>query len=171
MEELKFCPKCGHITLLWNEISKSSCSNCDFVMYQNVAAAVAVLIKYKEKYLFTRRNKDPKKGFLDLSGGFTDPKESSEDSCKRELKEELNLDIQPENLKYLGSFPNIYLYKNINYNTLDLFYLYEIHNETEFKLQIEEISETVWLAKNEIKVEYLAFDSQRKFLKNYFSIA
>lgn len=169
MEELKFCPKCGHETLIWNGISKLSCSNCDFAMYQNVAAAVAVLIKYQEKYLFTRRNKDPKKGYLDLSGGFTDPAESSEITCERELKEELNLDIKKENLKYLGSLPNIYFYKNIKYNTLDLFYLYEIQNETQFKLQLEEISETVWLAKNEIKVEDLAFDSQRKFLKNYFN--
>ncbi|MBC7556781.1 MAG: NUDIX domain-containing protein [Chryseobacterium sp.] len=171
MEELKFCPKCGHETLIWNGISKLSCSNCDFAMYQNVAAAVAVFIKYQETYLFTRRNKDPKKGYLDLSGGFTDPKESSEITCERELKEELNLDIKKENLKYLGSLPNIYFYKNIKYNTLDLFYLYEIKNETQFKLQLEEISETVWLAKNEIKLEDIAFDSQREFLKNYFNIS
>lgn len=171
MEDLKFCPKCGLQTLIWNGISKLSCKNCDFVMYQNVAAAVAVLIKYKEKYLFTRRNKEPKKGFLDLSGGFTDPEESSEISCKRELKEELNLDVEIENLQYLGSLPNIYLYKNIKYNTLDLFYLYEIQSEIQFKLQLEEISETIWLGKNEIKLDDLAFDSQRKFLKKYFNIS
>jgi NAD+ diphosphatase len=171
VEELKFCPKCGHETLIWNKISKLSCNNCDFVIYQNVAAAVAVLIKYQEKYLFTRRNKDPQKGFLDLSGGFTDPEESSEISCKRELKEELNLDINLEQLKFLGSLPNIYFYKNIKYNTLDLFYLYEIQNETNFELQIEEISETVWLTKKQIKLEAIAFDSQRKFLKKYFNIS
>lgn len=171
MEELKFCPKCGHETLIWNKISKLSCSNCDFVMYQNVAAAVAVLIKHKDNYLFTRRNKDPKKGFLDLSGGFTDPEESSEITCQRELKEELNLEVNLENLKYLGSLPNIYFYKNIKYNTLDLFYLYEIERETEFKLQLEEISETVWLNKNDIKLKDIAFDSQQKFLKNYFNIS
>lgn len=171
MEELQFCPKCGHKTLLWDNVSKLSCTNCDFVMYQNCAAAVAVLIKYQEKYLFTRRSKNPKKGFLDLSGGFTDPKESSAETCKRELKEELNLDIDPDHLKYLGSLPNVYLYKDIKYNTLDLFYLYEIKDETKFTLQLEEISEAVWLAQNEIKVEEIAFESQRKFLKNYFSIA
>ena len=171
MKELKYCPNCGHKTLIWNHISKLSCSNCNFVMYQNVAAAVAVLIRCKEKYLFTRRNKEPKKGFLDLSGGFTDPQESSEETCQRELKEELNFDIYPENLKYLGSLPNIYLYKNIKYNTLDLFYLYEIENELQFKLQLEEISETVWLSKNDIKLEDIAFDSQREFLKDFFTIS
>lgn len=167
MEELKFCPKCSQETLIWNGVTKLSCNNCNFVMYQNVAAAVAVLIKHQGKYLFTRRNKDPKKGFLDLSGGFTDPKESAETTCQRELKEELNLDINLESLKYLGSLPNIYNYKNIKYNTLDLFYLYEIENETEFKLQLEEISETIWLDKSEINLDDIAFDSQKKFLKNF----
>lgn len=171
MEELKFCPKCGHETLIWNNVSKLTCSNCDFVMYQNVAAAVAVLIKFEEKYLFTRRNKNPQKSFLDLAGGFTDPKESGEETCVRELKEELNLNITAENLKYIGSLPNIYLYKNIKYNTLDLFYLYEMAAGSDFNLQIEEISETLWLEKENIKLEDIAFDSQRKFLKKYFNIS
>ena len=171
MKELTFCPKCGHQTLLWNQVSKFSCSNCDFAMYQNVAAAVAVLIKYRGKYLFTRRSKDPQKGFLDLPGGFTDPEESSGDTCARELKEELNLEINPEHIKYLGSLPNIYYYKNIKYNTLDLFYLYEMPVEMPFKLQLDEISETVWLDENELKLEDIAFDSQRKFLRKYFNIS
>lgn len=171
MEELNFCPKCGHKTLIWDQVSKLSCSNCDFVMYQNVAAAVAVLIKFNENYLFTRRNKDPQKGFLDLAGGFTDPKESGEETCARELKEELNIDIEIENLKYLGSLPNTYLYKNINYNTLDLFYLCELDSESDFNLQLEEISETVWLKKEEVKLDEIAFDSQRKFLRKYFNIS
>ncbi|SFI43125.1 NUDIX hydrolase [Halpernia frigidisoli] len=170
MEQLKFCPKCGKETLIWNNISKLSCSNCDFVMYQNVAAAVAVLIKHKESYLFTRRNKEPKKDFLDLSGGFTDPEESGEETCQRELKEELNLDVNIKLLQYLGSLPNTYLYKNINYNTLDLFYLYEIDDVNEFTLETEEISDIVWLSKDEIKLDDLAFESQRQFLKNYFKI-
>ncbi|WP_417428679.1 NUDIX hydrolase [Halpernia sp.] len=170
MEELSFCPKCGHQTLIWDQDSKLTCSNCDFVMYQNCAAAVAVLIKFKDKYLFTCRNKNPQKGFLDLAGGFTDTNESSEETCKRELKEELNLNIKPENLKYLGSLPNTYLFKNIKYNTLDLFYLYEIEKETQLNLQLEEVSEVVWLKQNELKIKDLAFDSQRKFLKKYFNI-
>lgn len=171
MEELNFCPKCGHETLIWNDISKLSCSNCDFVLYQNIAAAVAVIIKFNEKYLFTRRNKNPQKGFLDLAGGFTDPKESGEETCAREINEELNIEIDKENLKYLGSLPNTYLYKDINYNTLDLFYLCELAVEPKFNLELEEISETVWLKKEEIKLDEIAFDSQRKFLKNYFNIS
>lgn len=171
MEELKFCPKCGHQTLLWNGISKLTCSNCDFAMYQNCAAAVAVLLKFNDKYLFTRRNQEPKKGFLDLAGGFTDAEESSEESCSRELQEELNLSLKPEQFRYLGSLPNVYLYKNINYNTLDSFYLCELAEEIKFKLEESEIEETVWLTKEDIVLEDIAFDSQRKFLKSYFNIS
>lgn len=167
MEELKFCPKCGHESLLYNGISKLTCGNCDFQLYSNCAAAVAVLIKFENKYLFTRRNQEPKKGFLDLAGGFTDPEESAEETCSREIFEELNLKIDASNLKYLGSQPNTYLYKNITYNTLDLFFLQEIEGLSNFNLEETEISEIVWLEKEEINLEELAFDSQKKFLSTY----
>lgn len=171
MKELNFCLQCGEPTLRWDGQTKLSCNNCGFVLYQNVAAAVAVLLKFDDKFLFTKREKDPKKGFLDLPGGFTDPKESGEFTCARELKEELNLEISEENFKYLGSFPNIYFYKNIEYHTLDLFFTCDLMTKPDFSLQKEEISAVKWLAKDEIKLADLAFESQQKFLKQFFKIS
>ena len=89
MKHLKYCPKCGQETLIFDGEKKFSCSQCDFVMYQNIAAAVAVLIRCEDELLLTKRNQNPKIGKLDLAGGFTDPKESAEETCSRELKEEL----------------------------------------------------------------------------------
>ena len=168
MNDLKFCPKCGEKTLQWDGEKKWNCTNCDYVLFHNVAGAVAVLIKYKDEILFTRRNQEPKKGKLDLAGGFVDPKESAEETCVRELFEEMQIKVNPENLKYLASLPNTYEYKNILYNTLDLFYEYEVENKFEIKLEISEISETVWLKKSAINLEDVAFDSQRVFLKKIF---
>ena len=168
MNDLKFCPKCGEKTLQWDGEKKWNCTNCDYVLFHNVAGAVAVLIKYKDEILFTRRNQEPKKGKLDLAGGFVDPKESAEETCVRELFEEMQIKVNPSKLKYLASLPNTYEYKNILYNTLDLFYEYEVENKFEIKLEISEISETVWLKKSAINLEDVAFDSQRVFLKKYF---
>lgn len=166
MQNLKFCPKCGSQSLKWDDEKKWSC-NCGFTLYNNVAAAVAVLVKCGEEILFTRRNQEPKKGKLDLAGGFTDPKENAENTCKRELYEELRLDVDVRNLKYLRSSPNIYHYKRIDYNTLDLFFEYEVAEKFEIDLEISEISEAIWIKKSDINLDEIAFDSQRIFFQEF----
>ena len=167
MKDLKFCPKCGNESLSWDGEKKWNCKDCDYVLFHNVAGAVAVVIKCGDEILLTRRNQEPKKGKLDLAGGFVDPKESAEETCARELFEEMKIKIDISKLKYLASLPNIYEYKNIIYNTLDLFYEYESEEKFEVKLEISEISETVWLKIKDIKPAEIAFDSQRFFLEKY----
>lgn len=167
MNDLKFCPKCGHSTLQWDGEKKWHCSECYYVLYHNVAGAVAVLVKCGDEILLTRRNQEPKKGKLDLAGGFVDPKESAEETCVRELFEEMKITVDISKLKYLASLPNTYQYKNINYNTLDLFYEYKVAEKFAVNLEISEISEAVWLKKEEINLEDIAFDSQRIFFEKY----
>lgn len=162
---LKYCPQCGNPSLQWDGEKRWSCPECGFTLYHNCAAAVAVLITHGDEILFTQRNQEPEKGLLDLSGGFVDPKESAENTCKRELKEELNLDISPRKLRYLTSMPNTYLYKDILYHTLDLFYHYELDERPVFELEKSEISSTVWIKKSDIILNDIAFESQ----KNFFS--
>ena len=166
-QQLNFCPKCGNKTLNWDGEKKWSCNDCDFVLFHNVAGAVAVLIKFKDEILFTRRNQEPKKGKFDLPGGFVDPKESAEETCVRELFEEMKIKVDISKLKYLTSSPNTYEYKNIIYNTLDLFYEYPISEKTEMHLELSEISEIVWLKKEDINLDEIAFDSQRLFFSKY----
>lgn len=167
MDYLKFCPKCGNESLNWDGEKKWNCKVCDYVLFHNVAGAVAVVIKCGDEILLTRRNQEPKKGKLDLAGGFVDPKESAEETCARELFEEMKMRIDISKLKYLASLPNIYEYKNIIYNTLDLFYEYESDEKFEVNLEISEISETVWLKIQDINPDDIAFDSQRIFLQKY----
>ena len=164
MEYLKFCPKCGNESLNWDGEKKWNCKVCDYVLFHNVAGAVAVVIKFGDEILLTRRNQEPKKGKLDLAGGFVDPKETAEETCARELFEEMKMRIDISKLKYLASLPNIYEYKKIIYNTLDLFYEYESDEKFEVNL---EISETVWLKIQDINPDDIAFDSQRIFLEKY----
>lgn len=167
MKDLKFCPKCGNESLSWDGEKKWNCKDCDYVLFHNVAGAVAVVIKCGDEILLTRRNQEPKKGKLDLAGGFVDPKESAEETCARELFEEMKIKIDISKLKYLASLPNIYEYKNIIYNTLDLFYEYESEEKFEVNLEISEISETVWVKIQDINPDDIAFDSQRIFLEKY----
>lgn len=167
MKILKYCPNCGKESLNWDGEKKWSCPNCDFRLYNNVAGAVAVVIRFNNEIYLTRRNRDPKKGKLDLAGGFVDPRESAEETCKRELFEELQLDVDISNLKYLTSLPNVYQYKEIDYNTIDLFYEYNVTEKFEVNLDVSEISEAVWIPLKELDLEDLAFDSQKKFFNEY----
>ena len=167
MSDLKYCPKCGNETLNWDGEKKWSCSNCDYVLFHNVAGAVAVIIKHQDEILFTRRNQEPKKGKLDLAGGFVDPKESAEETCIRELFEEMKIKVDISQLKYLASLPNTYEYKNILYNTIDLFYEYDLSEKVGFELELSEISETIWIKKDQINLQDIAFDSQKLFFETY----
>jgi len=167
MKILKYCPNCGKETLNWDGEKKWSCPDCGFSLYNNVAGAVAVVIRYEDELYFTRRNRDPKKGKLDLAGGFTDPKESAEETCRRELFEELQLDIDISKLKYVTSLPNIYQYKEIDYNTIDLFYEYHVSEKFDAHLELSEISEAIWIPLKELDLNDLAFDSQKRFFEAY----
>lgn len=168
MKHLKFCPKCGKETLQFNGENKFSCGSCDFVLYHNCAAAVAVIIRCGDEILLTKRNQNPGLGKLDLAGGFVDPKESAEKTCARELHEELGITIDESKLKFIMSLPNVYHYKEIDYNTLDLFFEYNIDEKIlAEKLETSEISEIIWIKISELNLDDIAFDSQRNFFKQY----
>jgi len=168
MKILKYCPSCGKESLNWNGEKKWSCPECNFTLYNNVAGAVAVVIRFENEIYLTKRNRDPKKGKLDLPGGFVDPSESAEETCKRELFEELQLDVDISNLKYLTSLPNVYQYKEIDYNTIDLFYEYYVSEKFKVKLDISEISDVIWIPLDKLNPEDIAFDSQKKFFAGYY---
>jgi len=166
MLNLKFCPSCGNKSLNFNG-KTMNCQKCDFTFYNNTAAAVAVVIIRRDEILFTRRNQNPELGKLDLAGGFIDFEETAENACKRELWEELHLNIDKNRLKYICSLPNTYLYKEIIYHTIDLFFEYKIENKPNFIVEKHEISESVWVKISDINIDELAFKSQKHFFKGY----
>ncbi len=119
--DFNLCPICGSKKIENHNDRKWLCPDCGFDLYNNVAAAVGVIITDDEKnVLLEVRAKNPRKGFLALPGGFVDPDESAEEAAKRECREEIGIDVK--NVKFLCSFPNTYEYKNITYKTCDLFF-------------------------------------------------
>jgi len=161
MSYFKFCPNCASQNIDFENYRRFECFDCGMVYYQNVAAAVAVIIEKDGKILFTVRNREPKLGMLDLPGGFTDPDETSEETCARELREELDLDIPLEHFKYFKSQPNNYLYKGIPYKTEDLVFIAQFPDNAELSLEESEISEIKWIKKEKINLNAIGFDSLR----------
>jgi NADH pyrophosphatase NudC (nudix superfamily) len=167
MLKLKFCPQCGKPNLEWQQEKKWYCKACNFTLYHNVASAVAVVIQCGNEILFTKRNQEPQKGKLDLVGGFSDAKESAEKTCQREIWEELHWKIEVEKLQYITSLPNTYRYREVMYQTLDLFYLYKIDEKPAFIVEKSEISSVEWRSLESLHLEDLAFESQKIFFKTF----
>lgn len=160
------CPKCGSKKIENVLDRKWKCPDCGFTLYNNVASAVGlVIVNGKGEVLLETRAKDPRKGFLAFPGGFVDPDESAEEACVRECREEIG--VEPDSLRYLCSFPNVYCYKDIVYKTCDLFFEATLPEGAELNIQKSEVEEISFYPADTLrKVEELplAFDSARKTL-------
>lgn len=173
--EFKFCPNCGEKIDLGNlgDYRRFWKCNCGFELFNNVAAAVGLVIKLTDeknagKILFERRAKEPRKGFLAFPGGFVDPDETAEKACARECMEEIG--VQPEKIKYIASFPNTYTYNGIQYKTCDIFFEATLPKNAELKAQESEVLsfEPRFVRNmNELEELPLAFESARKTLEEY----
>jgi len=119
--DFKLCPMCGSESIRSTGTRKWECPSCGFDLYNNVAAAVGIVLADSQgNILFERRAKEPRSGFLAFPGGFVDPDESLEHAAVRECAEETG--ITPSSVSYLCSFPNTYEYRNIVYKTCDSFF-------------------------------------------------
>jgi len=136
MKDLSYCPSCGKQTLKYVNNRKWVCSSCNLSLYNNVAAAVGLIIIIKDKdddkVLLIKRGKNPQKGKLAVPGGFVDPGESAEEAAKRECKEEIGL--TPSKIEYLTSATNNYSYKEIDYITCDIFFLATIEEDNNINI-------------------------------------
>lgn len=121
----QYCPRCGGKHFVESNEKAKKCEVCGFVYYFNPSAAVACFIQDKEgRLLVVRRKKEPAKGTLDLPGGFSDMFETIEETVRREVKEETNLEV--DKLRYLFSVPNIYPYSGFEVHTVDMIFLCEV---------------------------------------------
>jgi ADP-ribose pyrophosphatase YjhB (NUDIX family) len=161
------CPQCGNSSLTWPSRKNFTCDDCGFVLYLNIAAAAAVIIECQGKILFGIRKHEPGMGMLDLPGGFTDPGESAEETARRELREELNLDIKE--MSYLFSFPNQYSFKGIVYDTLDMVFLARFETPPDVEAG-DDLIDSVWIAFGDIELEEIAFKSLRQAVQRYLEI-
>ena len=165
--DFNFCPNCGGKNIKNVNMRKWKCDDCGFTLYNNVAAAVGLVIQNEQgKVLFEKRAKEPRKGFLALPGGFVDPNESAEEACFRECREEIG--VEPLSVKYIATFPNTYEYKNVIYKTCDIFFEAILPKNAELHAQEGEVLgfEEVLIQSEEDLIDIpLAFESARKTLK------
>ncbi len=133
----RYCPRCASKAIQCKDDKLFFCPECHFTYYHNTAAACGIIIESDRKILVLQRGKEPGKGKLDFPGGFVDPGEGIIDALRRECREELSWD-PGSNLNLLASFPNRYPYKDIVYNTCDIFFTVNIPGLHENDLVLNE---------------------------------
>lgn len=159
--DFKLCPQCGCKSIKNISNRKWLCSECNFELYNNVAAAVGVIIFDKDNNILLEvRAKEPRKGFLALPGGFVDADETAEEAILRECKEEIGIEIK--NPKFLCTYPNTYEYKEVVYKTCDMFFTLALpENQT-----LEELVSKLSIQESEVQKLVVKKVSSEEDVKN-----
>jgi len=116
--------------------------------------------------MLARRAIEPNAGMLDLPGGFIDPGESAEEAVRREMMEELQVEVT--RMKYMASFPNTYPFSGIDIYTVDMAFICEIES-TDRVIPGDDISAVEFVSPEQINIDELGFDSMKKIISYYIS--
>ncbi len=110
------------------------------------------------KILLTKRNEEPFKGEWDLPGGYMSYMETPERTLKREMREELGINVE---LTPIGTFPGTASWKNKTFSVLSHAFLADIKGRS-INLNKKENSAYRWF--DPISVKKIAFDSNESIL-------
>lgn len=163
MMTYSFCPKCGRA--LKDEqrdgqtIPICQSPACGFVFWQNSKPTVCVLIGGPNgTLLITTRGIDPDKGKLDFPGGFLHEGEHPNDCARREVQEELGVEITITD--HAGFF--IDRYGADGDYTLNIGLVAEITNGT--PQPADDVVAIAWVNPKDIDHSQLAFANNAFFL-------
>jgi ADP-ribose pyrophosphatase YjhB (NUDIX family) len=134
------------------------------VYYFNPTLAAAVFLWRRDdgRTLLIRRARDPGKGRLAPPGGFIDAGESAEVAARREIREEVGVEIR--RMSFLGSFPNTYPYGGVVYPVVDFFFTAEVVAPERVRA-LEDVAGFDWYDPRLLDPEALAFGSMQSALR------
>ena len=93
MKPFVFCPADG-TRLAAGEDEGLRCPSCGRSWYRNSAPTAGCAIVVGGKALITERGREPEKGRYDIPGGFLSAGEEILDGLRREVREELGVEIE-----------------------------------------------------------------------------
>lgn len=101
----QFCIRCGPKTENKSDERAKKCPACGHVSFPRISPAVIVLVSRGDHILLARaqRFKDEQPLMYSVLAGFVEPGETLEDTVKREIKEEVGINVK--DIRYFGSQP------------------------------------------------------------------
>lgn len=159
-EVFQFCPRCGGPRPADNVgQSPLRCPTCGFTFYFNPTVAAACFIFDSEgRVLLIRRAKDPSAGKFGVPGGFIDFGESAEDGMRREVREEVGLELT--NVRFVVSYPNLYHYREVAYPVCDLYFAADAVRPDAAQA-LDAVASVEWRNLADVPDDEIAFESMR----------
>jgi NAD+ diphosphatase len=97
-----FCGQCGAENCRKSDTRAKECPKCGLLTFPRISPAVIVSVERDDKLLLARSNRFVT-GFYSVLAGFVEPGETIEETVRREIKEEVGIDVR--NIRYFGSQP------------------------------------------------------------------
>lgn len=136
----KFCGVCGNETKLDKNEGCKYCDNCGEKFFHSLFPAVIVSIIKDDKILLAHNAGFPENMYSVLAG-FVDPGENLEESIKREVMEEVGLEVQ--NIKYFGS-------QNWGFTSSLMIGFTAEYKSGKIKIDNKEIESASWFSRNQL---------------------
>lgn len=136
----RFCGRCGAETeTLESELAKR-CPNCGMTFHPRLSPA-AIMLVWRDDELLLARSPHFVKGMYSALAGFVEPGESIEQTVRREIREEVGIEVGE--VRYFGSQPWPFP------NSLMIGFLAE-YESGELRVDPDEIEDAKWFSLDEL---------------------
>jgi NAD+ diphosphatase len=153
----QFCGRCGVPMELSTSDRSKRCGNCQLSHYPRIAPAVMVRITRGDEILMARSPRFPP-GMYSVLAGFVDPGETLEQTMRREVMEEVGLEI--ENIQYFTSQSWPFPHSLMIAFTAD-------YAGGEIRLEDEEIEDAAWFTRDNMPKIPSTISIARRMVDDY----
>lgn len=137
-----FCGVCGNLMQQKEDERALICDNCGFIDYPKIAPAIIVGIIDGDKLLMTKYANREYTRYA-LIAGFTEIGESLEETVRREVMEEVGLQVK--DIRYFGSQPWAFS------QSLLIGFFAQLDGDNKITLDTNELAEAAWLKREELE--------------------
>lgn len=143
----RFCGRCSSPMRHHDRQRAVCCPSCGFIEYPRISPAVIVGIKDGERLLLTKYSASSYKKYA-LVAGFIEIGETLEDAVRREVMEEVGLQLK--NIRYYKSQPWAFS------QSVLMGFFADVTGSRDVQLDPSELSEASWFARKEIPEDDVA---------------
>lgn len=172
-EHFRFCPTCGGqygSTALERPTVVLRCPGCGYEFFQHSSPAATAVIPsalHPRRLLLLTRNTPPGMGLLGLPGGFLQYGEQPIDAVRREVREEVSLEVEVD--RVLDTYLVDYVYRGARVSVMEVVFL---TRPVDRDVEAIRTSEARWVGYYEIdeilrSTSRLAFPEQGQSLRRY----